>query len=110
VELEVRDIKEVLFGGSNWCSHVYVNSGGMVVPILIIGLGLAPRFAIPLGSVTVLGGSLAALCLNLRRRHPLADRPGAFRPDENNFATAWADSNPCMQHPKNSHRLGPHFR
>ena len=34
-----------------------------------------PRIAIPLGSVTVFGGSLAALALNLRRRHPLADRP-----------------------------------
>ncbi len=52
-----------------------VGGGGIVVPIYIIVLGLSPRFAIPLGSVTVLGGSLAGLMLNLRRRHPLADRP-----------------------------------
>lgn len=52
-----------------------VGGGGIVVPIYIIVLGLSPRFAIPLGSVTVLGGSIAGLMLNLRRRHPLADRP-----------------------------------
>jgi hypothetical protein len=52
-----------------------VGGGGIVVPIYIIVLGLTPRFAIPLGSVTVLGGSLAGLIFNLRRRHPLADRP-----------------------------------
>lgn len=52
-----------------------IGGGGIVVPVYIIVLGLSPRFAIPLGSVTVLGGSLAGLILNLRRRHPLADRP-----------------------------------
>jgi hypothetical protein len=52
-----------------------IGGGGIVVPIYIIVLGLSPRFAIPLGSVTVLGGSLAGLLLNLKRRHPLADRP-----------------------------------
>ena len=52
-----------------------IGGGGIVVPFYIIVLGLSPRFAIPLGSVTVLGGSLAGLILNLRRRHPLADRP-----------------------------------
>lgn len=52
-----------------------LGGGGIVVPMYIIGLGLSPRFAIPLGSVTVLGGSLAGLLLNLKRRHPLADRP-----------------------------------
>jgi len=52
-----------------------IGGGGIVVPMYIIILGLSPRFAIPLGSVTVLGGSLAGLLLNLRRRHPLADRP-----------------------------------
>lgn len=46
-----------------------------MVPVYIIAIGLPPRFAIPLGSVTVLGGSLAGVLLNLRRRHPLADRP-----------------------------------
>eukprot|EP00934_Nitzschia_sp_Nitz4_P003465 Nitzschia sp. Nitz4//scaffold58_size112336//4794//6639//NITZ4_004012-RA/size112336-augustus-gene-0.0-mRNA-1//1//CDS//3329554926//3455//frame0 len=52
-----------------------IGGGGIVVPIYILVLGLPPRVAIPLGSVTVLGGSLAGLMLNLKRRHPLADRP-----------------------------------
>lgn len=52
-----------------------IGGGGIVVPIYIIVIGLPPHNAIPLGSVTVLGGSLAGLLLNLRRRHPLADRP-----------------------------------
>jgi hypothetical protein len=52
-----------------------IGGGGLVIPIFIIVNGLSPRFAIPLGSVTVFGGSLAGLLLNLRRRHPLADRP-----------------------------------
>mmetsp|Transcript_25642 Transcript_25642/g.26056 ORF Transcript_25642/g.26056 Transcript_25642/m.26056 type:complete len:742 (-) Transcript_25642:433-2658(-) len=52
-----------------------IGGGGLVVPIYIIATGLSPKQAIPLGSVTVLGGSLAGLLLNLRRRHPLADRP-----------------------------------
>jgi hypothetical protein len=52
-----------------------IGGGGIVVPVYIIAIGLSPRVAIPLGSVTVLGGSLASLMLNWRRRHPLADRP-----------------------------------
>lgn len=52
-----------------------IGGGGIVVPIYIIVLGLSPRIAIPLGSVTVLGGSMAGLMLNIKRRHPLADRP-----------------------------------
>lgn len=52
-----------------------IGGGGLVVPCYIIVTRLNLKQAIPLGSVTVLGGSIAALILNLRRRHPLADRP-----------------------------------
>lgn len=52
-----------------------IGGGGLVVPIYIIATQLNPKQAIPLGAITVLGGSLAGLILNLRRRHPLADRP-----------------------------------
>lgn len=38
-------------------------------------MGLSPRVAIPIGAVTVLGGALASTTINLKRRHPLADRP-----------------------------------
>jgi hypothetical protein len=52
-----------------------IGGGGLVVPCYVIVTRLTLKQAIPLGSVTVLGGSLAALILNLKRRHPLADRP-----------------------------------
>jgi hypothetical protein len=52
-----------------------IGGGGLVIPCYVIVTRLTLKQAIPLGSVTVLGGSLAALILNLRRRHPLADRP-----------------------------------
>ena len=52
-----------------------IGGGGLVVPCYVIVTRLNLKQAIPLGSVTVLGGSLAALMLNLKRRHPLADRP-----------------------------------
>jgi uncharacterized membrane protein YfcA len=52
-----------------------IGGGGLVVPCYIIVTRLTLKQAIPLGSVTVLGGSFAALILNLKRRHPLADRP-----------------------------------
>ena len=52
-----------------------IGGGGLVVPCYVIVTRLNLKQAIPLGSVTVLGGSLAALILNLKRRHPLADRP-----------------------------------
>ncbi|KAG7337226.1 sulfite exporter TauE/SafE [Nitzschia inconspicua] len=52
-----------------------IGGGGLVVPCYIIAIGLSPKQAFPIGSVTVLGGALASLILNLRRRHPLADRP-----------------------------------
>jgi hypothetical protein len=52
-----------------------IGGGGLVVPCYIIAIGLSPKQAFPIGSVTVFGGALAGLMLNLRRRHPLADRP-----------------------------------
>ena len=52
-----------------------IGGGGLVVPCYVIVTRLNLKQAIPLGAVTVLGGSFAALILNLKRRHPLADRP-----------------------------------
>ena len=43
--------------------------------VYILVAGLTPKMAIPLGAVTVLGGSVASTFVNGRRRHPLADRP-----------------------------------
>lgn len=52
-----------------------IGGGGIVVPVYILVAGLTPKMAIPLGAVTVLGGSVASTFVNSRRRHPLADRP-----------------------------------
>jgi uncharacterized membrane protein YfcA len=48
--------------------------GGTITPIYILIIGLPIQVAVPIGAVTCLGGSLACTSLNLRRRHPLADR------------------------------------
>jgi Sulfite exporter TauE/SafE len=61
--------------GATLGSSAGIGGGGLVVPCYIIAIGLSPKQAFPIGSVTVVGGALAALMLNLRRRHPLADRP-----------------------------------
>jgi hypothetical protein len=72
-----RDVIGFMFAslGATLGSSGGIGGGGLVVPCYIICIGMNPKQAIPLGSVTVLGGSLAGLILNLRRRHPLADRP-----------------------------------
>jgi hypothetical protein len=72
-----RDVIGFMFAslGVTLASSGGIGGGGLVVPCYIICIGMSPKQAIPLGSVTVLGGSLASLILNLRRRHPLADRP-----------------------------------
>jgi Sulfite exporter TauE/SafE len=48
--------------------------GGTITPIYILIIGLPIQVAVPIGAVTVLGGSMACTSLNWRRRHPLADR------------------------------------
>ena len=45
------------------------------MPAYILVMGLTLREAIALTAVTVFGGSVAGFLFNLRRRHPLADRP-----------------------------------
>ncbi len=75
--LSERDISGFMLAslGATLGSLGGIGGGGLVVPCYVIVTRLNLKQAIPLGSVTVLGGSLAALILNLRRRHPLADRP-----------------------------------
>jgi hypothetical protein len=48
--------------------------GGILVPVYILVMGLPIQAAIPIGAVTVLGGSIASTSMNWTRRHPLADR------------------------------------
>lgn len=52
-----------------------IGGGGILVPIYILVMGFSPKHAIPLSNITVLGGAMANMLLNTRKRHPLADRP-----------------------------------
>lgn len=52
-----------------------IGGGGMLVPIYTLVLGFDTRHAIPLSNITVLGGAVANTILNVRKRHPQADRP-----------------------------------
>jgi len=52
-----------------------IGGGGILVPIYILIFGFSPKHAIPLSNVTVLGGAIANTMLNVRKRHPVADRP-----------------------------------
>ena len=52
-----------------------IGGGGVLVPIYILVMGFSPKKAIPLSNITVFGGALANTILNVKKRHPLADRP-----------------------------------
>jgi len=51
-----------------------IGGGGILVPIYILVMGFSPKHAIPLSNVTVFGGAVANTVLNIRKRHPSADR------------------------------------
>ncbi len=52
-----------------------IGGGGMLVPIYILVMKFHTKMAIPLSNITVLGGAMANILLNMKKRHPLADRP-----------------------------------
>ncbi|KAL7480515.1 hypothetical protein ACHAW6_006205 [Cyclotella cf. meneghiniana] len=52
-----------------------IGGGGMLVPIYILVMGFLPKHAIPLSNVTVFGGAIANMFVNVKKRHPGADRP-----------------------------------
>eukprot|EP00658_Telonema_sp_P-2_P055689 TRINITY_DN44256_c0_g2_i2.p1 TRINITY_DN44256_c0_g2~~TRINITY_DN44256_c0_g2_i2.p1 ORF type:complete len:555 (+),score=127.73 TRINITY_DN44256_c0_g2_i2:96-1667(+) len=52
-----------------------VGGGGFVVPIIILVIGLKPMYAIPLSNVAIFGSAVSNNIINLRKRHPHADRP-----------------------------------
>ncbi|KAL7449155.1 hypothetical protein ACHAWC_001245 [Mediolabrus comicus] len=52
-----------------------IGGGGVLVPIYILIMKFSPKHAIPLSNITVFGGAVANTILNVRKRHPLADRP-----------------------------------
>merc|ERR1711998_308882 len=52
-----------------------IGGGGVLVPLLILVMGFGIKSAIPLSSVTILGGAIFHIVRNMQRRHPSADRP-----------------------------------
>jgi len=52
-----------------------IGGGGVLVPILILVMGFTIKAAIPLSSVTILGGACFHIMRNSMRRHPVVDRP-----------------------------------
>ena len=52
-----------------------IGGGGILVPIYSLILHFSPKYAIPLSNISVFGGAVANVILNLRKRHPIADRP-----------------------------------
>jgi uncharacterized membrane protein YfcA len=50
--------------------HIGIGGGGILVPIYILIFDFPVKHAIPLASVTVLGGSIANNILNARKEHP----------------------------------------
>lgn len=52
-----------------------IGGGGILVPTYILVMGFTAKEAIPLSNVTVLGGAIANTILNVRKRHPHANRP-----------------------------------
>lgn len=45
--------------------HTYA---GILVPIFILVMGFSPKYAIPLSNVTILGGSIMNMVMNVRKR------------------------------------------
>ena len=50
--------------------HTYIGGGGILVPIYILLLQFPVKHAIPLASITVLGGAIANNILNASKVHP----------------------------------------
>jgi uncharacterized membrane protein YfcA len=75
--LDASDYYGVFFGiiGLMIAAGGGIGGGGILVPIYILVMGFSPKHAIPLSNITVFGGAVANVILNMRKRHPLADRP-----------------------------------
>jgi uncharacterized membrane protein YfcA len=64
-----------VFIGGSLSASVGIGGGGVFVPIFVLICGLQPKEAIPLSKVCILGGAISTFAVNLRKRHPKADRP-----------------------------------
>jgi hypothetical protein len=59
----------------NWKTNAWIGAGmgggGILVPLYIIIMGYAPRYANPLSNATMVGVGLASLSVNLRWKSPV---------------------------------------
>ena len=52
-----------------------IGGGGILVPLYVLVGQFAPKEAVPLSNITILGGAIANVGFNFWKRHPFADRP-----------------------------------
>jgi hypothetical protein len=57
-----------------------IGGGGILVPLYVLVGRFAPKEAVPLSNITILGGAIANVLFNYWKRHPSADRPLALLP------------------------------
>jgi uncharacterized membrane protein YfcA len=50
------------------CAVLCSGGGGILVPIFILVMGFNPKYAIPLSNVTILGGSIMNMVMNVSKR------------------------------------------
>lgn len=52
-----------------------IGGGGILVPMYMLVLHFSPKHAVPLSNITIFGGAITNSILNMKKRHPIADRP-----------------------------------
>lgn len=52
-----------------------IGGGGVLVPIYMLVLHFSSKTAVPLSNITIFGGAITNSFLNMKKRHPIADRP-----------------------------------
>ena len=52
-----------------------IGGGGILVPIYMLVLNFSAKHAVPLSNITIFGGAITNTFLNMKKRHPRADRP-----------------------------------
>lgn len=52
-----------------------IGGGGILVPVFVLVMRFHPKYAIPLSNITIFGGAITNVALNMSKRHPSADRP-----------------------------------
>jgi len=65
----------IWFSAAGLAISAGVGGGGIFVPLGVVLLRFAPKPSTALSHISIFGASLAGLILNIRARHPKADRP-----------------------------------